>query len=275
MQLVPASAALAIAVQRSVQLVAFGLRAADKLTSHDPNVPNAVVQIGIEKAHRRSLRAIRAEHKRWIIANGLRDCVESLGVVLEAARLEATLWDLGGTITARDDGRLSVATSVVPEDWNRRIVAMRGRFDRMPLPNKIDHLERHLQVCRPSLTEAILSISAARNCLAHRGGIVGPEDVTPDNNSLVVKWRRFLIEGKTPGRRRRVVRLGERLEAETLVSIRQVGAARRFRLGRRISLSARDYVEIATTFVFFGQELQERIREMQLARFAAQEGKTS
>jgi hypothetical protein len=275
LELVTASAALGIAVQRSVQLVAFGLRASDALTRHDPNVPSAIVQLKVDKEHRLTLRSVRAAYKRWVLANGLRDCVESLGEVLEAARFEATLWDFGGLIVQHEDGKLSLGATIEPEVWNRRVVAARDRFDRLPLPDKIAHLHDRLRVERPALTESILSISAARNCLTHRQGRVGTEDLTRGADALVVTWRRWRLEGKRAGRRRHVVRLGTALEANTVVSIRLVEVTRRFRLGQRIAFTAREYVEIATTFALFGGELQERIRQMQLSRFHAQGAEVS
>jgi hypothetical protein len=262
-----AAAALTKAVDRSIQIVAFGLNASTRHSVIDRSVPGAGIQLVIGKQI--PTRQIRSAFRSWTLASGLRDCVDALSLALEAARVEGFLWVQPGTVSRRLDGALQLQAQIPVEIWNRQLVGARRVFDRLTLPRKMKTIEERFGIERPVLADDILSINVARNCLTHRLGTVGEEDVDSDKDFMTVRWRRWRLRVNEDGIERDI-KIGQRLEKGGAVSIELVKRSRRFRVGRKISLSASDFVEIATTFVFYGNQLQENIKRMQEMRFAAQ-----
>jgi hypothetical protein len=151
------------------------------------------------------------------------------------------------------------------EAWKRQPEAGR-RFDRLSLPEKMKRLEGSgLQ--RPTFADDIISINAARNCLAHRRGIVGLEDVDDAKDFMTVKWHRLRLQATDDGRE---VGVGSYFEKPTTLAISLVRRSRRFRLGQSVTLTSADYVEVANTFVLYGNQLQASISRFQEARFETQ-----
>lgn len=58
----------------------------------------------------------------------------------------------------------------------------------------------------PGYPEALTSINQARNCLAHRRGVVGSEDCN-DGDELLLRWWPIQFYSKTPDGKKEVVEL--------------------------------------------------------------------
>ncbi len=264
LQLRIAAAELSAAVNRSIHFVAFGLSVSGAESRVGGSVPGAQMQL---KAGPRIPRhVVRADFKRWIIGGGLRDCVAALDAALEAARVEAFLWTRPGSVSRNADGTLRLEAQIAPDDWNWRLVAGRRPFNRLTLPEKMICLEREYGLRRPAFSREVLSINAARNCMTHRGGVVAAEDCDPDREYMTVCWRRLRMR---PVGERREVRVGVTLKEPTQLRIDYVRRARRLAIGKRVSFSASEYVQVATTFLFYGNQLQESIRLLQEDRMNA------
>lgn len=261
------TAVLGLAVQRSIDLVSFGLHAATTATPEDLTVPETFIQV--KAGEPLTVDEARREFRTWILAAGLRDCVEALGGTLEWARKESAMWTWPGTVSRRDDGLLELHAEVPGVRWDKDIVEGAARFDRLPLPAKVKHLES-LGVARPAFTDDILSLNAARNCLAHRGGVVGAEDLrVADDPGMMIAWRRLDVQlvgprGSRPAARGSVSEEGDVLQA----SVQSV--ARTYILGERLLMSEEDYLQMALTFTLYGQQLEQNIVAMQESRYAAQ-----
>lgn len=264
LQLRIAAAELSAAVNRSIHVVAFGLSVSSAESSAGASVPGAQMQL---KAGPRIPRhAVRADFKRWIVAGGLRDCVAALDTALEAARVEAFLWTRPGSVSRNTDGTLRLKAQVTPDEWNRRLVAGRRPFNRLTLPEKMLRLEREYGLRRPAFSEDVLSINAARNCMTHRGGVVAAEDCDSNREYMTLSWRRLRMR---PVGARREVKVGVTLKEPTQLRLDYVRRARRLAVGKPVSVSASEYVEVATTFLFYGNQLQESIRLLQEDRMNA------
>lgn len=262
-----ASAVIQVAVQRSVDLVSFGLHAAAQAGPAELSVPKSFGQVIAAADRRLSVEDARSAFRVWVLANGLRDCVEALGPALEWARKECVLWSQPGVITRREDGILNLSAELSGETWNRQIVAGARRYDRLPLPEKLRHLEEQFGLQRPAYADTALSINAARNCLTHRSGVVGVEDLAdPSDPGLLVRWCTLSVEAQGEAGTR-YVSAGSRVEAGETVRVTLALTERQFLLGMKIELSEQEYVQIATTLVFFAQQIEQSIARMQEARF--------
>lgn len=151
--------------------------------------------------------------------------------------------------------------------WNETIVLGAQKFDRLTLPDKVDRLEE-IGLHRPPFTDVIFSLNAARNCLTHRAGIVGPMDLkSPHDEGLEVMWTRIAMTSSDG----REVRIGSQVDGGT-ITVEVTPTSRTFAIGERVTLTEDEFAEIAQTFLFYAQQVGGAILDLQRRRFAAQEG---
>ena len=262
-----ASGALRGAVQRSIDLVAFGLHAADNADVQELTIPDVSVQVTVD--HRRlSPEEARSEFRAWVVGGGIRDCVDAIGPALEWARKELVMWSQPGAVGRKEDGRLNLEVQMPGATWNDDIIGGASAFDRLTLPDKLLRLEA-LGMGRPAFVDDILSLNAARNCLVHRLGVVGPVDVksAPDL-PFNVTWRRMQLTA-TGEEGTHEIGPGSVVVAEEQVRIAIVAVEREFALGDHVEFSVEDYSQIALTFQFFSQQVQHEIGLFQESRLSS------
>ena len=112
------------------------------------------------------------EFEVWVIANGLRELVEGYSTFLRNAHSAAFIVSSpGGKVSYGDHQSASAA-------FERRNVA-----------------EQSTELCQMlgienAYEKMFESFRRARNCLAHRNGVVGPVDVgSVEGDSLEIRWR--------------------------------------------------------------------------------------
>ena len=143
--------------------------------------------------------------------------------------------------------------------WNAHIVDEALRFDRLPLPDKLTHLKTRYGLDPPPVSDAILSLNSARNCLTHRHGIVSPQDLkNPTDEGLLIKIRKLQVTVKGENGER-IIKGPTRLDAGEQLRVGFVDSERLFHLGERIQFTPSEYVDLCTTFLAFALELQDAI----------------
>ena len=137
---------------------------------------NADHQFTIEKMEysfdairRTDSRTLRVEFHRWAAMVVLRDLIESFSVFLMEVYRD--------TMQANP----AAAYSATP-----------AQFERMGIEDQLGVLSNDFAI-DAAWTSRLIGYNKARNCLAHRKGIVGPRDAT-DGNELVVRWLVSKIE---------------------------------------------------------------------------------
>jgi hypothetical protein len=110
----------------------------------------------------------------------------------------------------------------------------------------------------------VLSINAARNCLVHRGGAVGPVDVD-DNGKLVVRWTRFAVFVRDSVGEREVVPPAK-VEAGGEISIRNMQTERVFSLGQSIGFSVQEFSDLCWTLFLFASSASKIVEKYGRAR---------
>lgn len=219
-------------LQRIIDLLSFGLLAAERATNGDLTLPGAYFHIATAGNARRSFTAARTEFCTWVLGNGLRECVESISLMLEEARSVCAYWSFGSKATVSVD------------EWNQRIVAEGKRFHRLGLPDKVNFLsKRYAPTLIPESIEQIFSLNSARNCLVHRGGIVSDRDQNSDDG-LVVEWTKLELRAGEPGRERVLNPPADVAKGE-VISIRQTRTRKLFQLGETVTSTHRILVKSA------------------------------
>lgn len=266
LELVLPGAAMQRGIQRAMDLVAFGLQAAEGPLPAELSVPNTFGQVISAPDRAKRPEEAREEFRAWVIANGLRECVEAVAPALEWARRFCFLWTRDGAAVPLPDGKCQLQARISGEEWNKEIVVGGRKFDRLPFPEKIEALRTAYGFEPPELTPHAVSLNAARNCLSHRSGLVGEADLkAPGDPGLVMKWRRLRLSiGE--GAEARILDKGSRVEAGDLLKPEIVDTERTIPVGERIIITANEYVEMALTFLFFGMQLQASAEAVQNRR---------
>jgi hypothetical protein len=202
-----------------------------------------------------------------IFASGLRSCADGLGLALLWARREAALWTLPGNVVRNESGGFTLEARFTSDQWNEVIVKGGLRFDRLPLPEKFSELGE-LGVSDVGLVGDIVSLNAARNCLVHRAGIVGPEDLR--DGKLVISWRRMRASLRATDGSIRLLEVPMRVEAGEVLQLRTEPVERAYVLGDALEISEEDFRDMAQTYVLFGQPLEAAVLAMQERRFSDQ-----
>lgn len=175
----------------------------------------------------------KEEFKTWVEGNGLRELIETFSVFLDRIYDAALLIDI-----SKDKVNMAA------------LAAKQDSFNREGFPNKLKILRSKFSV-GPKHADYIVSINKARNCLTHRRGIVGKEDVD-ESDKLRVAWLGMDIFAETPnGERHSLMEIppeGLLLPDGGTVCVQFIERQRLFDQGTPLHLSTRDLAEICWFF---------------------------
>jgi len=167
------------------------------------------------------------EFRLWIEAAGLRELSEAFAVFLDEVHLAGLLLQAGRPSPELNESQL--------------------RFRSEGLPNKLNVLRQRFNV-EPKHADFLVLMSRARNCLAHRRGLVGPEDLRPGETELAVRWLGIDFFVEVPdGTRHSLNQIPEgglHLPEGGAVKMQFLERVRQFPLHAKLQLSTRDLAEI-------------------------------
>jgi hypothetical protein len=236
--------ALQRSLQRTLDIVSFGLQAAEKAKDIDRLLlPEIRMHFSIAENRKLDVESARKEFRIWVIASGLRDCAEAVNPLMEEARKVCALY------------LLAEKKRIKNVELQQKVFGPIRKYHRAGLPDKLKILrEEYDPILIPELSDHVMSINAARNCLVHRKGIVAEQDLnTPD--ALMVRWRRKELLVRDDEGNENVIELPYLAEKDVTASLRFVDAGRVFNLGEAINFSTREFSDLCMTFFFFGQQL--------------------
>lgn len=120
------------------------------------------------------LAEYKHEFRTWVIVNALRELHESFVEYLEKVNQACLTFEW-------------ISREKTSEECDR----LQKKFHAAGFPNKFDILRRWFTVTTQH-EAGWLSVNAARNCLTHRRGVVGPEDLN-EGDHLQLRWRALEI----------------------------------------------------------------------------------
>lgn len=188
-----------------------------------------------------------AEFKRhfedWIINNALREVVESFERFLDGIDAVCRRVEL-----AQDSGG----------ERRTNLLKQRAKFEHAGIDEKLRVLRRNWKIATSN--EAYFhSIKQARNCVTHRGGVVGKRDIGTDQTLRLKWWRiRLFLKGESgketdidppfpPG--------GFVTDEAASVCVQMKDRIREFKSGSRIEFTLQDVVEICQLTKMTSDEL--------------------
>jgi len=244
-------------LQRAIYLVACGLRASEQITGDTLRLPDEAFQMVYTNYLKWTDVEAKSEFSEWVLLNGFREVIESVSAFLESAHRVLSFW----TVAEKQQGGVLITGA----DWNETVNVGGGRFHRLGFPDKLSHLAKEHKIAISEDEERrILSVNAARNCLVHRNGVVSDRDVT-ENSELVVQWMRMALLLQNEDGDRELV-IGQVVEKDSVVAIRNTVSEKRFPLGVQIRISVKEFSEIAWSIFLFGERIVAQINEYGVQR---------
>lgn len=190
----------------------------------------------------------RSLHENWILVKVFQDLMRGVRASLEEAYFFTELIS-AGTITTRSSSTL-----------DEILAPFRKKAADLKFPPLLAELNKRLE--RPlEFTDSYQSMQAARNCLEHRGGIVGKSDAGPAGiMELRFPRLKFFIvhEGNEVN-----VHEGMAVEAGTEIFTRLEVRIRKFNVGERLTITAADFDEIAFACFHFASQLAQLLPKIQ------------
>jgi hypothetical protein len=243
---------LQTSLQRVIDLVSFGMQAAANARDIDrlelPGVNFHMILAGNRKL---DVEHAREEFQKWIVGAGLRECAEAINPLLEEARNACAVYRFAG----------SGPTILKVGELKDKLFGAQKKFHRDGLPDKIETLKKEYDPgIIPELTDHILSINKARNCLVHRRGIITKMDFNTAD-SLFVRWKKMELIARDEEGNEEVFEIPFTTKGDTTISMKISDTSRIFRLGEAIIFSPRDFSSMCTTFFFFAQQLVENLKK--------------
>ena len=237
---------LNIQLQYLSDVLKFSNTAVDNVKEQNYNDYCAFAQISTADNQKLSYDKAKSKFQEWCLRNSFRDSVETIIVFLEECHLVCALLD------SRENCRINV------EDYNQIVSEKQKRFHKLNFPDKIEFLRKIFSISS-SLEEHVLSLNKVRNCLVHRSGIVGQQDLNADNE-LIAKFREIQFIALTPDKTNERVITGPTImnEGEHL-AVRSQDCEKHFGLGQKIDFTPLEHFRTVFTFSVFGKEIHKSI----------------
>lgn len=217
-------------LRRSAVFMGLGVNAAN-----DPNnsayqlTSLTQIQILPDNVTPETLQHFKDEFKVWIQAGALREATESFALFLDELHRAC-----------------SIVHAVNNQVSTEELAEKQANFSKEGVPNKINMLEQRYNVTSAGKAYLLL-LNRARNCLTHRNGHVGPEDLKGESH-FTVQWRGLDVFIQEPNGQKTMMDAipegGLLLEEGGSVNVQIVERNRSFKDGAMLSLSPRDLAEI-------------------------------
>jgi len=237
-------------------MVAVGLHSSTRMDGSWLDEPGQLFRMQYNREHRVPLEDVRTYWKTWVLRGGFRDVAETLATTLEEVHRILALWSL---IPKGSQSGAKVALTAVHQ-MEKDIEA----FHAKNLPDKLGVLaKRHAFSFPPDIEAELFSINAARNCLVHRGGIVGGRDLDEGVQTFTLKWRALCPYVRdNAGERPMVLPFQTSQTDETFMILKSEAKTRVFNLGDVLTVTSEEFTWIAWTQLNASQWAAGRLEEI-------------
>ncbi len=199
----------------------------------------------------------RTAYQNWLFAKGFQDLAQGLRGSLEAAALYLALSDRALMKLAMPPGETDAM-----KVFNNYVTGLLRKSARLKFPELLSQVNAGLTSPLRFLDE-VLSMRRVRNCFEYRAGVVGRSDLDDDGEALTLTFPTVVSH---------YVRDGEKVEfssgeiidtrgepMELFLQVKRSPNTKRYKLGERISLTAKDFGEIAFGCTLFAQDLATKL----------------
>lgn len=247
---------LRIAVTKMFNLALFGLNTPEiDLTTLKFPTTNIYADFSFSETEEWNSTFVHREFKLWTLTNAFRDVAEAINAMLEdiyAVVLPVRL--------AEQVSHNGLVTESVWLGKRGELVAKPQKFHRGGLLDKFKDLEKLSFSLDPLVKSHALSINNARNCLTHRGGIVGDLDVNAEGVLNVNMYKTFLV-ARVNGQDVRITLPYHTGDNDTQLGFSEEAIVKSFKLGEKLDFDAEEFSDICWTLWKMADHLDGQVTE--------------
>lgn len=192
-----------------------------------------------------TIKHFKEEFRLWIEACGFRELVDTFANYLDSVHHSCLLMK-------------SKSEKLLPAD----ISNIQAKYQRKGFPEKLDILIERFAVS-PAYPSYLLSLNRVRNCLTHRRGIVGDEDLH-GKTELSIKWFGLDVFIQEPDGKKHLLnemRSSLQLKNGGLIMAGFNERNRNFNRGDKLILSTRDLAEICWFYDYEAKKIRKSTLE--------------
>jgi len=210
------------------------------------NAYSTFMEFNVAPAAKLDLCQAKEFFYQWCLTNNFRDSVEHCGIFLEECNLVCEL------LKARSNNKIKAEN--IKDIYGKN----KDKFHKRNFPDKINYLRKEYSVSSV-LEEHILSLNRTRNCLVHRGGVVGAMDAN-EAGVLEIKYRAFQLSIQSVNGGEEVVidepmTVGTKTESNAFMKLTDF--KKEFKTGEKIKFSPKEHPKTICTFWLFGNDIHQ------------------
>jgi hypothetical protein len=108
-------------------------------------------------------------------------------------------------------------------------------------------------------------LQKVRNCLEHRNGVVGTEDVDSQSGELKLSFPRLRFSAQAEGKEEIEVNVGSYIEKDSVIKAGFVSEVRSFKLGEKVLITFKDFSDVGWGCWAFADELGKKLPKLENA----------
>lgn len=246
---------LAETLRTNLERIALATSGVDRVANGPIELPGVFFNIVFGGALESS-DATRSDAKRWLVTMGLREGIDSIGTVVDEIRVFAGLCK-----KARDKVPISPSRDMTVAELTEEIQRDEKRtFHRLSWPEKLRRLVEEFGI-RSDWQREFLSINKVRNCLTHRGGVVGEQDLESDcpEGVLSLQFRILELVGTMPDGTECIGKPDVVYPSGSSWGKRISQGVLQFRRGETVDISPQNYAFVMFTLHLFAKGLIESL----------------
>lgn len=217
-------------IRRTTVFLGLGVNAARDKAFNEYQLPeNHYLKLVPDNATAEQIARFKENFEKWIVSNGLRELIETFGVFLDKIHHASLLLATNKERITQQDAE-TFGPAFERKGIEEKLKTLRTRF------NILSDKEKYFP-----------SINQARNCITHRQGQIGPEDLKGNASLNLIWWTLGIIAQTADGKEFSLTPMPEEgfyFEHGGVVSLKISDCSRDFKLGEFIELTPGDINEI-------------------------------
>lgn len=217
-------------IRRTTIFLGLGVNAArdGKFTKYQ--LPeNHYLKMVPENASEEQVTHFKQNFEKWVILNGLRELIETFGLFLDKIH-QACLWFATNKAATSSENANTFGPAFERKGVEEKLKTLRTRFD-----------------IQTDKEKYFASINQTRNCITHRQGRVGPEDLKGNDLLRLTWWTLDIIAQTADGKEVSLTTMPEEgfyFEKAGTIGVKISDRLREFKPGEIIELTPVDINEI-------------------------------
>lgn len=241
------------AFHSAVEVVSISLEAIEKADLSLPIVSKGQIHLTLTDPNPKPDAERRSEYSDWLVAKGFQEYARGVRATLEEAYFYSAL-----VIRAQNakPGEINNWERFQAEMAEIRQKAMRANF-----PLLMQEVSKTL-ISPLNFENEFLTLQKVRNCLEHRQGVVGPEDLDEKTGTLKLSFPCLKLTAECQGIETEIG-IGSFVEKDSVIKIGFASELREFKLAEKVVITAQDFSDIGWGCWAFAEELGKKLPRLE------------